>query len=221
MVRSTHFVLVLLLLAACAPVNDGSDDSQVDPQVSDVTYVGAANDESLINLIAIEPRQEPSKQLAIQLPVPAGNYPIAGGLTISFTGPLALAPSSSAHDTSSSSAGDSPSGVERVRQVLAALTSELTPIRAAYAHGPPFNGRGYYLRLTDSAGTLSLEVFTDAMSYVVAPVQLTALAQASQPLRLTITWGDFDQDLLGPSTGPFAGGFVDYEIRTIRSWTAS
>jgi len=98
------------------------------------------------------------------------------------------------------------------RRALAELAALLGPERMAYAHGPPFNGTGTLLVVTDATGARRLRVFTGLTSFTPDADQWAALAAVPQPLTLTLTWAEFDDNRIPDGYGPFVGGTVQFQI---------
>jgi hypothetical protein len=92
------------------------------------------------------------------------------------------------------------------------LTSLFGPLRAAHAHGTPFNGLGYYLEVNDADGNHGLRVFTDEGSYTPDSEAWSALASLSQPLRLTIVLAIFEENEVPAGNGPYLGGSIEFRV---------
>jgi len=84
--------------------------------------------------------------------------------------------------------------------------------RAAAAHGVPFNGTGYFLVVSDASSRQLLRVFTDETSYTPDASRWGYLASSQQPLTLSITWAQFEENDIPVNSGPFVGGTLPLTI---------
>jgi hypothetical protein len=178
--------------ASVIPVqsNDGGG-----PDLADVVYAAQASDDALRRLLASPAQTVAGWGLTINSP--------SGGAVLSPDDPMTFSYAPATAQLRKTG---------RVRRVLAELGALLGPERSAYAHGPPFNGTGTLLVVTDATGARRLRVFTGDASFTPDAAQWAALASGPQPLTLTLTWADFDDNRIPDGYGPFVGGTVDFQI---------
>jgi hypothetical protein len=166
------------------------------PDLADVVYAAAASDDALRRLLATPAQTVAGWGLVINSPSGGAMLPADAPMTFAY------APMTACRR------GDH----GRLRRVLTELAAMLGPERSAYAHGPPFNGTGTLLVVTDATGERRLRVFTGDSSFTPSADQWTALAASRQPLTLTLTWADFDDNRIPDGYGPFVGGTVQFQI---------
>jgi hypothetical protein len=195
----------LLGAFAAAPLGCGASRaaggaSDVAPPAPVIDYVGAATDDALIRLVDAPPEDVTSRPLAIDAP-PAG-------ATLAADSPAAFA----FRATAALLRPARPTPAPAWRRALRELAGLLGPERDAHAHGTPFNGTGFYLVVTDASSRLLLRAFTDQTSYTPDAAHWAALAAGAQPLALTITWAEFDQNRIPAGSGPFIGGTLPFTV---------
>jgi len=166
------------------------------PDLADVVYAATASDDALRRLLATPAQNVAGWGLVISSP--------GGGAVLAPSAPMtfAYAPMTAWRRRDRG----------RMGRVLTELAALLGPERPAYAHGPPFNGTGTLLVVTDAAGARRLRVFTGDSSFTPSADQWTTLAAGTQPLTLTLTWADFDDNRIPDGYGPFVGGAVQFQI---------
>jgi len=211
----------LAVCAACsagAPDEAGSDHATVEDELADVVYQGQVTDEALLRLLDSAPQPEAQPQLSVC--VPQAGAGLVGEAPIEFSfarQSCALEPD--ARIEPRSMAAPSPerhaanAGTRAAREpLLSVLLSAFAPIGVAHAHGAPFNGTGYYLRVVDAAGEVSMQAFTDATTYTPTQAQWTRMAESTGPLRLEIVWAEFDNNEVA-GNGPFEARPVSFQLQ--------
>ncbi len=186
---------------------DGASSADAFP-LPFVLFVGAATDDALLRLLDAAPRDAQSRRLVIQTS-PAG-APLRGTdrpATFTFTEAQAAAPPA----PGATRAVRAPVW-RRVVGRLAEVAALWAPERAAQAHGVPFNGTGYFLVVSDASSRQLLRVFTDETSYTPDAARWGYLANGQQPLTLSITWAQFEENDIPVNSGPFVGGTLPLTI---------
>jgi len=167
------------------------------PDLSDVIYAGQATDDALLRLLALPAQKVAGWGLAIASPSSQATLPAAS--------PVAFAYSQTTAQLRRPSTG-------AFRRAFAELVALLGPERSAQAHGTPFNGTGTLLVVTDATGSPRLRVFTGQSSFMPDDAQWAGLGAGPQPLTLTLTWAEFDDNRIPDGYGPFSGGAVQFRI---------
>jgi hypothetical protein len=194
--------------AAAPGLADGAPPADAPPG-PEVVYVGAATDEALLRLLDSAPQDVSSRRLVIDSPAAGAALAADSPVAFAFHAAVAALPRAPRR-LRLAEAPASPPAWRRVMRELGAL---LGPERAARAHGAPFNGSGFYLVVTDASARELLRVFTDQTSYTPDAARWAALAAAGQPLTLTITWAQFEENRIPEASGPFIGGALSLTIQ--------
>jgi hypothetical protein len=201
--------VLLLFLSACSSNSDAPTDhpdTGGEQDISDVIYVGGVTDEALEHLLNATPKHDPLRALIVDPPDLSAPLPQDKAATFTFK----LAPEARRAPDPRLGPGRPPRS--RWRHAAHEVLQFLSPERIAHAHGTPYNGTAYYLVITDAASKTKLQVFTPEMSYTPEAVDWQNLVQAAQPLTLTITSADFDDNSIPAGSGPFAGGTFPFTI---------
>jgi len=202
---------VLLLAAGCsgkssAPTEHGNPTTSLD--TSTVIYVGGVTDEALLRLLSATPKNDPRQSLVIDSPVSDAPAPQE------TPQPFLFHPASQALGAAPAlRRGPAPHMPRTGLGLFRELAHFLAPERVAHAHGAPFNGTAYLLVVADAASKTQLAVFTNQTSYVPTTDAWHSLAQAPQPLTLTIISASFDLNEIPIDGGPFVGAVSPFEIR--------
>ena len=202
---------VLLLAAGCsgkssAPTEHGNPTTSLD--TSTVIYVWGVTDEALLRLLSATPKNDPRQSLVIDSPVSDAPAPKE------TPQPFLFHPASQALGAAPAlRRGPAPHMPRTGLGLFRELAHFLAPERVAHAHGAPFNGTAYLLVVADAASKTQLAVFTNQTSYVPTTEAWKSLAQAPQPLTLTITSASFDLNEIPIDGGPFVGAASPFEIR--------
>jgi len=193
--------------SAGAPDDGGSGHAHQEAALVDVVYQGKVTDEALLRLLDHESQPEAQAQVSV-CSVAAGaivtpETPIEFSLS---TSGCALAPAASPNTYAGNArqATDEP--------VLSVLLGALAPIGVAHAHGAPFNGTAYYLRVVDAGGVVSMRAFTDATTYTPNQAQWARMIESTAPLQLEIVWAEFDNNEVAGS-GPFEAQPVSFQLQ--------
>lgn len=200
--------MAVCVACSAAPDDGGSEHTHPEDELEDVVYQGKVTDEALMRLLDQEPGPEAEPQVSV--------CSVAAGMSVTQETPIefsfstsgcALAPVASpnryAWNASAKPAGE---------PVLSLLLSALAPIGVAHAHGAPFNGTAYYLRVLDAAGVVSMQAFTDATTYTPNQAQWARMVESTGPLRLEIVWAEFDNNEVA-GNGPFEAQPVSFQLQ--------
>lgn len=179
--------------ACSAPAPDPAEPLAIDQ----VVYVGETTDEALLRLLDAEASDVAAQRLLIVAPEAASVQSRSTPLAIEFRVPTTARLRHPQRPT---------------RGWLRRAVGWLSPIATAYAHGTPFNGAGYLLVLRGADGGAALELFTDATTYAPSIDVWTTLADAAQPLTLSVTYAWFEDNAIPVGGGPFVGGDVEFRI---------
>jgi hypothetical protein len=205
------FVGLAVGLAACGTSPGGSGNIAVQsndgggPDLADVVYAAQASDDALRRMLSVPAQNVAGWGLVINSP--SGGTALAPDAPVAFSyRPMTaqLARPGLRHGRAVD--------VGPFRRALAELGALLGPERLAHAHGPPFNGTGTLLVVTDATGARCLRVFTGDSSFTPTDSQWAALAAGQQPLTLTLTWAEFDDNRIPDGYGPFVGGTLQFQI---------
>lgn len=203
-------VSAIAICAACsagAPEEEGSEHPHPEEQLGEVVYQGKVTDEALMRLL--DHVAQPQSQPQVSVCAPRAEAALTRQTPIEFsfaTSGCTLAPDArwknrtKAAPTPARHASNASTKASR-EPMLSVLLSAL-PLGVAHAHGDPFNGTAYYLRVLDSAGVVKMQAFTDATTYTPNQAQWTRVVESGLPLRLEIVWAEFDNnEVVG--NGPF------------------
>jgi hypothetical protein len=194
-----------LLLAGCSGDDTDKNGDEGGADLEGVVYVGRTTDEALEYLLDRTPEDRESQRLVIDSPAADATLSKDEPPVISYhnavTGQLERRPAPSHYVA--------PAWTLRARTDLSNLFG---PVRAAHAHGTPFNGLAYFLEVDDADGNHGLRVFTDQPSYTPESVAWAALSGLSQPLRLTIVLAIFEENEVLANSGPYLGGSIEFRV---------
>jgi hypothetical protein len=98
------------------------------------------------------------------------------------------------------------------QRVWSDILGLIGPIKAAQAHGTPFNGLGYFITITDADGGDALRIFTHEVSYATTAEEWAALAEVPQPLELSIISAIFEENEILSGDGPWLGGSLEFSV---------
>jgi hypothetical protein len=195
----------LMLLLGCSNESDDATNEPAGPaDISNVIYAGGTTDEALLRLLDAAPKDEPQQYVIVD--APDLSEPLSPDTAPTFELHLA----SEARHVPAPRALPAPPPVwqRALREVLQLLG----PPRVAHAHGVPYNGTAYYLVISDADAKPQLQLFTGKTSYTPETDVWQKLAQAKQPLTLTIISGFFEDNDIPADGGPFVGGTFELRI---------
>jgi hypothetical protein len=190
------------LLAGCSQA--GVERPSGAESTSDVVYAGETTDEALDRLLDVAPVDIASKRLRIL--APADGDVLRAATAIEFE--VAM-PGATSLLRLPSPGPAKPSVGSFLRQV----GHWLQPIGVAHAHGTPFSGTGYLFRVSAADGVPALLVFSDAQRYTPSEEAWARMAQAPQPLELSVIYAFFEDNAIPEGGGPFAGGEVAFRLK--------
>lgn len=201
-------------LAICVACSAGAPDEQhanLEDELAGVVYQGKVTDEALLRLLDRAPQPESQVHVSV--------CSLEAGASLTQEAPIEFSSAMSSCALGSNSAAKGRSGAAagtaRVQfsgePVLSMLLGALAPIRVAHAHGSPFNGTAYYLRVLDAEGLVSMQAFTDATAYTPNQAQWTRMSESTGPLRLEIFWAEFDNNEVA-GNGPFEARPVSFQL---------
>jgi len=187
----------ILTLAWSLPLFVGCSSPESAPTV---LYDGAPTDEALESMLDLPSQSGPA--LTILSPVPREELDADTPLTVSFAeGNVRLSP---------------PPARERSDQWLARSVQTLDAwfgVKAAYAHGTPYNGVAYLLEFVDVDQRKRLQVFTDQTSFTIPEAEWSELASSPSPVTLTVYSATFEENDVVSGGGPFERAHVAFSIR--------
>jgi hypothetical protein len=207
--RSVGFSAALVLgLASIGCSSDGESDPHDESPITgldDVIFVGRATDEALAHLLDRTVEDSEAQRMVFDSPeasaVLSKDEPTAFTYRYAITGKLEHRRAPEVYTP-----------LPFRERALRDLRNLFGPIRDAHAHGTPFNGFGYFLELTDAGGASVLRIFTDETTYTADSLVWSALADASQPLTLTLVTAIFEENKVPAGGGPFVGGSVEFSV---------
>ncbi|WP_437586525.1 hypothetical protein [Sorangium sp. So ce1000] len=205
---------------ACGHSHDHEHgDTSSDPSLDDVIFEGGATDEALAELLAMDPKDEPSQGTVFDTPEDGASLPGDAAPELTFhvggaarrTAPravpalrLAVGAAPGARELAASSSGAS---------IVAELGALLGPARAAWAHGAPINGRAYFLVFATAERELLLRVFTTKLSYTPDAAAWDKLRAAGAPIKVDVISAVFENNRIAQGGGPFKGEPVTFSIQ--------
>lgn len=190
--------LTLALLAsawlysgACSSSSGGGGSNPID--VSDAVYVGEANDEGLVALLAAKPVEKPSSTPVITAPMEGEQ--LRGPAEFSYRiGAMSLLRPRQ----------------RRSRFATRPLRDLFGGERVAHAHGAAMNGPAFLLTFSTADNDKLLRVFTQETSYVPPDTEWQRLVAAGTEVTLTVTVAIFDEGLIVRDGGPFVSAPVHF-----------
>lgn len=202
-----------LVLAVCVGVAACGSDSEpgTNPESTaglrpDIVYEGKVTDEALAALVSLPARDVAARRLVT-------DEPLADGVSAAAVpGEIRFRPAVTAWGDRSEAARDqrhAPLGHPRWWRELQQLVG---PVRRAHAHGVPFTGTGYFIRIVDADGVAQLLAFTDALLHRPSAEAWATLAASAQPLSLDITWAVFEFNEVPLDGGPFVGAALQFRV---------
>ncbi|MBI5607840.1 MAG: hypothetical protein HY902_03060 [Deltaproteobacteria bacterium] len=170
-----------LLAVGVSGCDDGHSHATTQQDISDVLYVGDANDEALTELLAA--KAVVGAGAVVDMP--------AEGTQLSAK----TAPTFAWHTEEQA----------RLWPSLPRLVDRWFGVAPAYAHGDAVNGQAYLLVVSTPAQPKLLRVFTTQSSYQPAPAAWAKLVAAGGPYTALVTTARFDTGKITSDGGPFAG----------------
>ena len=192
-----------------------------DPIHADATVVleGAVTDEALTGfssaLAQTTPRSVPTKAATLDTPA-SGALPKATVPTFTWH----IGAEESHLDAPSHDEGTPPSFLrwaslpraDAAHGFVAPLRTLLGPIRSARAHGTPFTGVATYLVFATASQPNLVRVLTSELSYSPSKEAWATMTGASEPITLTLTSADMEENRVITGGGPFAGTVTTFTI---------
>jgi hypothetical protein len=181
---------------ACS--DESTDREPESEDLSDVVYTeGADNDEALETMLAAKPQDDPSRAAVFDNPqggaeLPASSIPTflwhTGTVSeLLIVPPVRLAPAP-------------------------AMLELLGPERAAHAHGPPINGKAYFLVFSTATNDELLRVFTVDTAYTPSESAWAKLKNADEPITASILTAAFTNNSLPADGGTFLGTPITFTV---------
>jgi hypothetical protein len=218
----------LLTTTACLMVACGDDGSSgggsggAPPVIPDVLYEAQASDEALAALLAATPsdapteaayRTSPSEGAALGASSPEAFEWRVGPTEARWApgAPEAVRFGAARHPPSEGSRTSALPGW-LISAPVEVLMGPALSTRRAYAHGPPVNGRAYYLVVQDANGAIVHHVFTLDLRHTPSSEAWALLAAAEGPLRVSVTNAIFEDNRILEDGGPFVGPAVSFSI---------
>lgn len=217
--RTLAQLLLVLPLAGAALVACGSDETtggegeETVPGYEDVELYGEVTDEALVAFAAAlssGTTVDESRAAVVDFPADGAMVPKdpVPQFAWHFGGTAALAP-----EAPPASLADlvAPRRAEAAPQGLARAFDWLS-IRAAHAHGAPFNGRATFLTFSTADEPKLVRVFTSQSVYQPSVQTWAKFTGATGPITLTLVSADFEQNRIILDGGPITGGTVVFTV---------
>ena len=167
----------------------------------EVRYEGGATDEALDSLLAATVVDDPAKSPVFVSPEDGGTLDGSAGLpVISWRAGGGSAAREGSHDQFR--VGRTEPTRERGPVERFAEWS-LSGIAIAHAHGTPVTGPAYLLSIETADGVEVARIFTTGTETIPSEELWTAMSAAKQPLRLTLTAAEFENNLVAQGGGPW------------------
>lgn len=194
-------------IAACASDDEPSSTPESTAGLRpDIVYEGKVTDEALAALVSLPARDVAARRLVVE-------EPVAGGVS------AAAVPGVFRFRAAVTASGDRPEAAPNERHTPQGhprwwreLQKLIGPVQRAHAHGVPFSGTGYFVRIVDADGVAQLLAFTDALEHRPSAEAWATLAASAQPLTLDITWAVFEFNEVPLDGGPFVGGTLQFRV---------
>lgn len=205
----------LFYSGACGPSEDTTPGGT---DISDVIYEGGASDEALEFLLAKAPSVDASQGTVFDAPEGGASLPSATPPTFKWhVGGMSSVDSRAGDQRSARAESDAEraggsgdaSGATDFMSELRALAGG---VREASAHGPPVNGRAYFLVLSTESGEALVRVFTTLLEYTPDAVAWGKITASGGTIKASITGAIFDNNRIAVGGGPFAGQDVTFSI---------
>jgi len=187
--------------------NGGGGTPDAGPPTDDVLFEGAPEptDEALTQMLAATATTDTVRGGVFDSPTDGAKLPATPIPTFSWhTG---AAPTDSGVDSSDGALGRS-----EIRNVRALEGSPFGPLRKAFAHGTPTNGKAYFLVFSTATNPKLLRVFTTKTSYVPSADAWSKLTSAKVPITVSLETAIFDNDALAIDGGPWRGGSITLTV---------
>lgn len=180
----------------------GTGGDAENPALEGIVYEGETTDEALEELIAAQPKDDPSQKAAFDWPKDGDVLPASPIPTFAWH------PGASARLDLRLNPIAPPA-----RHAVRSPFSELFgPERSAHAHGAPFNGTGYFVVFSTDKNDKLVRVFTGNTSYKPDATSWKALQDAKAAIKVSITSGIFDNNALASDGGPFKGESITITV---------
>jgi hypothetical protein len=88
----------------------------------------------------------------------------------------------------------------------------LSPVRAAHAHGDPFNGTGTFLVFSTDTTPNLVRVFTSNTTYTPSADAWGKMTSAGKPITLKLVSAIFESNRVAQDGGPFAGSTTTFTV---------
>jgi hypothetical protein len=180
--------------------------------VPDVLYEALASDEALEALLAASPTENAAESATLTSP--------SDGATLGATpetfewriGPTEARGPSSRPDPVRFGLTPRRDDAEWGARALDLLLGSALLASPAHAHGPPVNGRAYYLVVEDAGGAIVHHVFTLDLRHTPSSEAWALLAAAEGPLQARVTNALFENNRILEDGGPFVGPAISFSI---------
>jgi hypothetical protein len=181
---------------------------QVIAEFRDVIFQGGATDEAAYTLLHITPVSDPQSDATFTYPV--DGTVVAAGAAPTFTWQSALATMERTSE-------------RRLGVVFIASPHEETTyvsrfelalgVRAAYAHGTPMSGPGYFITFATAMNPKLLRVFTGNTSYAPDATAFGRLRSAGDVIHAQILSAVFIENRIALSSGPYQGPSIGFTVK--------
>jgi hypothetical protein len=204
----------LLYSGACGP----SEETTPESDIGDVIYQGGASDEALEFLLGKAPSVDASQGTVFDAPEGGASLPAATPPTFKWHVGGMSGVDSRAEDQRAARAGGAAERACGARNCggVAGFIDGLRELaggeREASAHGPPVNGRAYFLVFSTESGEALGRVFTTLLEYTPDAAAWGKITASGGTIKASITGAIFDNNRIAVGGGPFAGQDVTFSI---------
>jgi len=206
-----HLRSLLLFVPVATALLYACGDTGPDPADADVILEGGVTDETFVamssSLDQAKPTSDPAKAATLDMPVDGAVLP------------RATAPVFTWHIGATVQIERSPGRRWAGLGLLPAPAEAWTPlrelfgpIRAASAHGTPFNGTGTYLVFSTDTDPKLVRAFTGVTTYTPSQAAWGKMTGAGKQITLTLVSALFEQDRVVQGGGPFAGSIIKFTV---------
>jgi hypothetical protein len=209
LVRGATAAILLAVSFGGCDGDDGSGGSGAGVDIEDVVYDMEGGDEALQAMLAATPKTDAANAAAFDAPLDGDAVPAAAPFTFRW------------HVGASSSRFEPTRWlvppIERRKSVKSRLAhtfveSMLGGVSTAHAHGPPVEGRAYFLVLSTDADAKLFRVFTKNTQFTPDAEAWDRIVAAGAPITASVLTADFETNRIAQDGGPFEGVPITFTV---------
>jgi hypothetical protein len=207
-----HLRSFLLFVPVATALLYACGDTGSNPADADVILEGDVTDETFVAMSSAldqtKPTSDPAKAATLDMPADGAALPRA-------TPPVFTWHIGAATAQAERSQGPRWAGLELLptpAEAWTPLRELFGPIRAASAHGDPFNGTGTYLVFSTDTDPKLVRAFTGVTTYTPSQAAWGKMTGAGKQITLTLVSALFEQDRVVQGGGPFAGSIIKFTV---------